>query len=391
MRIGLFTDTYLPQISGVSASVHLLRQELMKRGHRVYLFTTTDPQQAKDERQIIRIPSIPFVSSKRVAINYNPLLSRRVGELNLDVIHTHTEFGLGIFGRSVAKLSKIPHVHTYHTVYEEWMRRQFKAKKGSHLDHICTSYVRRHTRFFCNLAQRVIVPSIKTEVLLRGYGVHRPIDVVPTGIQLSAFTEAADDRAGCLALRERCGVHEREKVLLYLGRLSKEKCCDKLLTYLAPFLKRDQRLRFLIVGDGPHRSALEEQVRATGLGQSVQFVGAVDLQEVPKYYAMADAFVCASENETQGLTYIEAMASGLPILVYRDACLLHLIQSGQNGYFFESAEEFAEQLECLLALSEEEKTAMGKVARASAQAYSVEAFVDHIEALYQRVVKKGRD
>ena len=110
MKIGFFTDTYFPQVSGVATSIKTLKQELEKHGHEVYIFTTTDPNADKLEKDVIRMPSVPFISFKdrRVVVRgmwYAYLVAK---ELELDLIHTHTEFGAGILGKMVAKKLKIP-------------------------------------------------------------------------------------------------------------------------------------------------------------------------------------------------------------------------------------------------------------------------------------------
>ena len=120
MKIGLFTDTYYPQINGVATSVLMLKRNLEMRGHQVYVFTTTDPKADSEEINVYRVPSIPFISARRVGMFYNPRLSKIIKGLGLDVIHTHTEFSLGIFGRSMARELNIPFLHTYHTIYEDY-------------------------------------------------------------------------------------------------------------------------------------------------------------------------------------------------------------------------------------------------------------------------------
>ena len=140
MKIGFFTDTYFPQVSGVATSIKTLKDELEKHGHEVYIFTTTDPNATDFEEDVIRMPSVPFVSFKdrRVVVRgmwYAYLIAK---ELELDLIHTHTEFGAGILGKMVGKKMKIPVIHTYHTMYEDYLHyiANGKVLRPSHVKYL---------------------------------------------------------------------------------------------------------------------------------------------------------------------------------------------------------------------------------------------------------------
>ena len=155
MKIGFFTDTYFPQVSGVATSIKTLKQELERHGHEVYIFTTTDPNADKLEKDVIRMPSVPFISFKdrRVVVRgmwYAYLVAK---ELELDLIHTHTEFGAGILGKMVAKKLKIPLIHTYHTMYEDYLHYIGKGKV------IRQSHVKYLSRLFANHTTGVVCPS----------------------------------------------------------------------------------------------------------------------------------------------------------------------------------------------------------------------------------------
>jgi 1,2-diacylglycerol 3-alpha-glucosyltransferase len=160
MKIGLFTDTYYPQINGVATSVLMLKENLELRGHKVYVFTTTDPKADSKETNVYRVPSIPFVSARRVGTFYNPRLAKFIKKLGLDIIHTHTEFSLGIFGRAMAKELNIPFLHTYHTIYEDYTHYIGNLRV---FDPIAKKAVRKISINFCNSADKVIVPTEKVK------------------------------------------------------------------------------------------------------------------------------------------------------------------------------------------------------------------------------------
>lgn len=392
MRIGLFTDAYVPQIGGVSTSTYLLKEELSRRGHQVCVITTTDPE-AYQEAHCIRVPSLPFVSSKRIALNYEPLLRRRMEGLKLDIIHTQTEFGVGVFGRNFARKEGLIHIHTYHTIYEDWLHNQFKVSPDSLRGKIISDYVRLHSRVFCNVADRILVPTEKTAHILEGYEIDCPMEVCPTGIALRDFREArkeADSGERQRKLRQELGIGLQQQVLLYLGRISQEKQIQQLFHYLAPQLRRRPELCFLLVGDGPYLQELQRLGYTLGIDGQLRFAGSVPMHEVPQYYALADFFLSASQSETQGLTYIEALAAGLPVLAREDPCLDGVLSPGENGLLFRDEASFVSGLEQFLSLGLAEYQDWSRRAGQSAERFSVEAFASHVEAIYEEQLAAGK-
>ena len=183
MNIGLFTDTYFPQVSGVSTSVKLLRNELVKLGHTVIIFTTTDPA-AVAETGVVRLPSIPFVNydDRRIAFSGFDRCLKIARQNELDIVHTHTEFSLGLAGKYVASRMKIPIVHTYHTMYENYTHYILQGQL------IQVSHVRYLSKLFCNQTQGVITPSDLTHDKLREYGIQERIEVIPTGVEMPEYS-----------------------------------------------------------------------------------------------------------------------------------------------------------------------------------------------------------
>ena len=125
MRIGLFTDTYLPYINGVSTSIYSLKQALEAKGHQVFL-VTVNPENMKykyeNNGKIIRLPGVPLpIYDYRLTGIYPIRVINKIKKWKLDVIHSHTEFGVGTFARLISKQFNIPLVHTYHTMYEDYI------------------------------------------------------------------------------------------------------------------------------------------------------------------------------------------------------------------------------------------------------------------------------
>jgi 1,2-diacylglycerol 3-alpha-glucosyltransferase len=384
MRVGLFTDTYPPQINGVASSVYLLKRHLELQGHEVFVCTTTDPEEDRlNEDNVYRTYSLPFVSKRRVGSFYSARLAMLAKEHKPDIIHTHTEFPLGIFGRRLAHEMNIPHVHTYHTIYEDYTH--FIVKLGF-MDTAAKAVMRYMSKTFCNSANAVVVPTKKVESLLRTYEVDRPIHVVPSGIDLSKFqgkTYKAEEIEAC---RIEVGLKPGSFVLLSIGRVSEEKRIDDLLLGLAPTLKRHPDWVFLVIGDGPDLESYKYLSEQLGISDKVIFAGARPWSEIGKYYQLGDVFLSASKSETQGLTYIEAMASSVPVIAQNDPCLEGVVEDGVNGFLFNSPREMTQILESLSThpdLIED----LRRGALAGVEHFSADNFASRIAEVYEDVLE----
>lgn len=336
MKIGLFTDTYFPQVSGVATSIKTLRDQLTAQGHQVYIFTTTDPHadSLPDEEGIYRFPSVPFVSftDRRITFAGWVKVLRIAKKLNLDIVHNQTEFSLGMMGKMVARELDIPCLHTYHTMYQDYLHyiangHVLKEKDVAKLAHL-----------YLKNMDGVIAPSERVLHTLQSYDVESPIRVIPTGVNLDVYGQQ-DSEAEVEKLRQRWGYDQDTPVLLSLSRLAFEKNIQTLINAMPDILAKDPRVQLLIVGDGPARHSLERQVNEMKLNAHVQFAGEVNNDEVHHYYHMANVFVSASDSESQGLTYDEALASDLPIVVMRSPYTDELIDDPAIGVSFQSRGE----------------------------------------------------
>lgn len=381
MRIGLFTDTYMPQINGVATSVRMLKEYLEPRGHEVYIFTTTDPHATRNEDGVFRIPSLPFVSERRIAMFYHPLVARSARLLRLDIIHTHTEFSLGIFGRKLARTHGIPIVHTMHTIYEDYTH--YVAKLNA-LEPMAKTVAKKVSISSCNLSDAVIAPTNKVKKMLRGYGVSAEINVIPTGIKLEKFNSRLYDENCVNEMRSELGLKINDKVILYIGRISEEKNMDELLIGLKDYIPARKDVKFVIIGDGPYRLKLEHMAKDLGIERNVIFAGEKPWDDIGKYYQVGDLFVSASQSESQGLTYIEAMAAGLPLIVKKDPCLEGVALDGVNGYTFNDKTEFIRQLDKVLS-DDELQGKLSTGALSTAQMFSASHYANSVESIYRSV------
>ena len=340
MKIGFFTDTYFPQVSGVSTSIKTLKEQLEQKGHEVFIFTTTDPKAPKYERNIIRMPSVPFISFKerRIVVRGFWFAYLKAKEYDLDLIHTHTEFGAGLLGKWIGKRLEIPVIHTYHTMYEDYLHYIAKGKV------VRPSYVKFLSRQFVDHSSGVVCPSQRVVDTLRGYGAKAPMRIIPTGVNVEKFVRPDITDEMSEALRQTWGITSNQKLLLTLSRLSYEKNTQAIIEGLPKILATFPEVRLMIVGDGPYKTNLENLVAELGLDAVVSFVGEVPADEVALYYHAADYFVSASTSETQGLTYTEAMASGTQMIVAGNAYLDQLISDRSLGQTYPPEQGFAASL-----------------------------------------------
>ncbi|WP_238483779.1 glycosyltransferase family 4 protein [Anaerosporobacter faecicola] len=399
VNIGIFTETYYPEINGVATSCFMLKTELEKMGHNVYVFTTKTPGEPEFEHNVFRVPSVPFIflSDRRVGMFYQPRLATKIKKLELDVIHTNTEFSLGIFGRIMARELNIPVVHTYHTIYEDYSHYIMKIKR---LDKRTKAAIRFFSRKCCNSASKVIVPTNKVKDLLLNYHVHSSIEVIPTGIKLDKFSKEQFTAEEIRNLRLEYGIKENEKSIVYLGRISQEKNIEELLRAMPAYMEKHADVKFVIVGGGPDQGRLKQIAKELCLEGRVIFAGEKPWDTIGRYYQLGDVFMSASQSETQGLTYIEAMAAGLPVVAKQDACLEDILIDGYNGYGFHNQQQMYAGLDAILygvAKQDIEDRVVEKQvtieqysqhALEVVKTYSTETFARKVLHLYQEVVEE---
>ena len=366
MRIGLFTDTYFPQVSGVATSIRTLKTELEKLGHTVFIFTTTDKDVNRyEDWQIIRIPSVPFFAFKDRRIAYRGFSTALeiARQYQLDIIHTQTEFSLGLLGVWIAKELRIPVVHTYHTQYEDYVRYIAKGMV------IRPSMVKYIVRGFMSDLDGVICPSEIVYDLLMKYKVKVEKRVIPTGIELAKFERPEITSENMADLREKLGISNQETMLLSLSRVSYEKNIQAVLAALPTVLEENPDVKLVVAGDGPYLSDLKAQAKRLNITDAVIFTGMIAPSETALYYKAADFFISASTSETQGLTYLESLASGTPIIAHGNPYLDNVINDKMFGtLYYEERDLAGAILEAVIATPDlDEKSLAAKLYEISAE------------------------
>lgn len=383
MRIGLFTDTFMPQINGVGSSVTTLAKGLRAKGHEVYIFAPWAPDTVmdEDEKFVIRMPSMPFIFLKgfRFGLCYPPRTLNRIRKLNLDIIHTQTEFSVGTFGRILAKAQNLPVVHTYHTMYEDYVHYIVNGKILTKND------AKKFSAICCNSANAVIAPTEKVNHTLINYGVKRPILIIPTGINIEKFRKSSYSAEFIKNLRKENGINENNPTVLVLGRIAKEKSMEVVLEAMPKLFERMPDARLVVVGDGPYKEILENLAVQLKIDDKTIFTGAKPWTEIGKYYQLGDVFVTASVSETQGLTFAESMAAGIPIIAKKDESIEGVIKNGETGIVFENDDELSDKIYELLS-DNEKRQQISANAQAYVEALSAEAFADSVEALYNDIL-----
>ncbi len=377
MNIGIFTDSYFPQLSGVATSIKTLKDALEKQGHNVFIFTTTDPHIKKGtvEANVFRFSSVPFISftDRRVAFRGFFEATKVAREVKLDIVHTQTEFALGMIGKYVAHQLKIPAIHTYHTMYEDYLHYVLNG-------HLLRPYhVKQFTNVYLKNMDGVIAPSKRVEALLKRYRVDIPMRVIPTGVDVNSLNKAANND-----MRQELGIPADAPVLLTLSRVAEEKKIDRILNAMPEIIDEFPETRLVIAGDGPDMEVLQEQVERLTLEDNVIFTGDVPHDDVGSYYKMADLFVSASDTETQGLTYIEALASGTKCVVYDTDYTEHVFDDDELGKVFNGPGEMLSEI--LFYLRQGRKPIPPAKLAAKMDQISAKKFASAVYQFYQDVI-----
>ncbi len=376
MKIAYFSDSYLPYTSGVVTSMTTFARGLEERGHEVYVYAPSYPDTPDDPNdRVVRIPSLPFpaYNGLRMAIphpfvDYEPLE-------HIDIIHAHSCFAMGLTGLVKAKNKGAALVLTVHSIYEDYFNYYPVAPQ------LLKNITREFTASFCRTSQCVIAPSHYVRQRLDELGVTTRIEVIPTGVHLDLYQPI--DRQ---AWRVSQGLHPDTQIMLYVGRLAKEKNIALLIQATARVSAQRENMLLVLAGDGPDRSHLEQQAEELGILDRVLFLGMLDTPAVVEAYQAADMFVFASTMETQGLTILEAMAGSLPVVAVDAPATRELVVEGQAGYLIPAeADIMANRITHLLD-HPDLMQAMGEQARLVAEQYSDEKMVERLEKVYRSLI-----
>lgn len=388
MRIGIFTEVYKPYVSGVVTSVLMLKKSLEDLGHDVYVVTINMDKmkyEYDDKEHVLRVPGIEsgIYDNFMISSIYPIKALKIIKKWKLDIIHTHTEGSMGTFGRLLSKQFNIPVVHTYHTMYEDYI---YLLTKG-HFDKPAKKVLEYVTMFYCDkTVSELIVPTKKTYDLFKiKYGMDRDVNIIPTGIDVDRFKRSNFDKKDIIDLRHKLGIKDDDFVLLLVSRISEEQKNIKFLVDSQKLLnKKYKNIKLLVIGDGPD---LEYFKKISN--ENTIFTGMIPWNEVTKYYQLGNVFVTASKTETQGLTVIEGMAASLPVVCMNDDSFKIAVIEDYNGLFFSNKKEYISDIEKLYK-NKDKYITMSKQAYNSSKQFSVKYYGERILDVYNRAISNNK-
>lgn len=392
MRIGIFTETYTPYISGLVTSEVMLKHALEKQGHEVYVVTANIESfkyEYNEKERVLKIPGLPTgIYDSRLTSIYPVRAVKKIKSWNLDVIHSQTEFAVGTFARIIAKQYNIPLVHTYHTMYEDYIH---YVTKG-YFQKSTKKLLEYFTKFYCDTtATELIVPTTKTyKLFTEKYKFEKNIHIIPTGIEVDRFFEENINKEEVQNLRKRLNLSKKDFVILFVGRLAEEKNVEFLIKSQKNLTKKYKNIKLIIVGDGPDKEKYEKLSNSLGLSENIIFTGKAAWGDMPYYYHISNVFATASKTETQGLTIIEAMASQVVPVCMRDEAFQSMVTEELNGLFFENNEEYEKDIERLYQ-NPKELQRFDKQARIQAEHCSSKNYADRVLEVYQRAIKEKQE
>jgi len=365
MRIGFFTETYLPNKDGVVRSITETKKALEEKGHEVFIFA---PRKINiDEKNTFLFRSFPFPLYADYRISYPLFISSKIAKLKLDVIHTHGMAGIGLAGLRIAKKLKIPIVGTFHThiptAVKHYLSRRFA--------NVTESILWRYMAWYFNQCNGVIAPSEVIREDLERNGI-RNIHVIPTGVDIKKFRILKNVK--------------KERTILYVGRIAKEKNIDILLGSAPHVISKLKGYKFIIVGVGPHLEPFQNDVMTKNLGEYFLFKGRLGDEDLVKEYNKASCLVFPSKFETQGLVAIEAMACGTPVAGSNFLAIKEYVKNGFNGYLFDpdDSRDCADKI--MKTIRNRNRLKAG--ALSTSRQYSINKMAKKLERLYSSLVKK---
>lgn len=388
MRIGIFTETYTPYISGLVTSEVMLKKGLEKLGHEVYVVTANLESfhyEYDEKEKVLKVPGIPTgIYDSRLTALYPIKAVNKIKSWNLDIIHSQTEFAIGTFARLLAYQFDIPLVHTYHTMYEDYVH---YITKG-YFDKSSKKIVEYLTLFYCDkTASELIVPTKKTyDLFKQKYQVDRNIHIIPTGIELDRFYVENIDMSKLKSIQNKLGLKKDDFIAIFIGRLAQEKNIGYLLDVIRDLLPKCPKLKLLMVGDGPDYEKYQELIKEYGIEDHVVMTGKVAWEDVPYYYHLSNIFLTASTTETQGLTVIEAMASSVPPICIDDESFRNVVVDDLSGRIFKTKRE-CKKIILKLYNNPEEVQRLSNQARINVERFSSRFFAESVLKVYEYAIK----
>ena len=377
MHIGMMADVYKPHVSGITNYISLNKQALEEAGHQVFVFTFGDEDYVDEDVNVIRSPGLPLLDTGfYFSFRYSRAALRLLHMMN--VVHVHHPFLSGSLALRYCRPRGIPIIFTNHTRYDLYAKVYLPGLPEAIGETALDAYMPA----FCRACDLVISPSIGMRDVLIKMGVNVPIEIVPNGVDLLPFRKSIQP-----VDRSELGFSSEDVILIYTGRLGPEKNLHFLLRCIAGTAQAYDHVNLVLVGDGPERDNLEDQVRHMHIASHVRFIGMVPYEKVHCYLAMADAFVTASVTEVHPLSVIEAMAIGLPVLGIQSPGISDTVQDGNTGFLVQEEDLAAFTAKMIRLVTERDmRSRMGQKAKLASENFSIERTTEMMVDHYQKVV-----
>lgn len=362
MNIAFFTDAYYPRINGVAVSVRSYATKLAEMGHSVCIVCCNygDEEDKKDKKKkksflqddklhpnlkIYRISSINvFVSKEDKSAKLSAWhdVKHTMDAFKPDIVHINSEFMVGYFGLIYSRHRNIASVYTFHTLWEDYVDGYIKFMPVYPAKKIAKEFI----KFYLKRANILIAPTVNIANVIKSYGIERDAKILPTGIPQALDVKKLNVRPLFFnQLHTLLPRVQKKHVLLYVGRVVKEKNLDFLFPVLAEVKKTFKDTVLVFVGGGPELENLKEKAKKTGYARDIVFAGYRSREELAYFYSVTDVFVFPSKTETQGLVTLEAMMAGVPVVAIGERGTLDVMK-GDNGGFMvkEDVNEFSQRV-----------------------------------------------
>jgi len=383
MKVAVFTETYHPQMNGVVVFLSDFLPVLSKKAE-VLLFAPGGKKLKKEKAgrqfRIFWVPAnpFPFYEGYRMSKLTTGQIEKILKEEKPDIVHLHAPVLMGLKALYVSKKLGIPVVATYHTHFPDYVPHFFKGMLPNQLAEFAKSPVKKMISYVFSTADCTTAPTLELKKELEAYGVKNAL-YVPNGILLKKFRKG--DRGKFI---RKYGIPPEKPVVLYVGRVSFEKRIEHLIRAFA----KVENATLVIVGSGPYLDKYRKMAKAAGL-ENVIFTGFVTDSMLASAYASADVFASASDSETFGLTFVEAMSFGIPVVGIGRLGAKEVIHDGRNGFLVEvgKEEEIADKINLLLAKPALRKR-LGMQGKKDAEKYGIGKIVSRCLGLYKKLSRR---
>lgn len=383
LRVLITTELFLPLQCGVTTAILSEMKALESFGYDVRVLSIIDDEQSHydEERKCYYIKAtLPqFYKDSYSSLNTKDPLVDDIIEWKPDIIHSQTEFFSFKFALRIAKKLNIPIVHTCHTDFVS-----YSIHFSSYFYKTVDYWVSKIVPVLIKKAKIIICSTDKIEALIKSYGVKQPIEKVFVGFDTLSFYQELDEREKS-ELMKKWNI-KSDHILITVSRLSREKSIDDVIRLFQKAQERIENLKLLIVGAGSILDDLKEEAKRLKIEDKVIFTGEIERDSVWKYYKIGEIFVGSSLSETQGLTYLEAMASSLPLVVKDDPVLSSYLIPSYNGFSFKSDDEYVKIIE-MLVKEKEKREEVGRRAKETSEKFSLKIFGEKLNNIFERVIK----